>query len=239
MAEWQAGVDRTVKNDKAQEVFRDESARFNLSSQFYQEIPNQNLAFVNLMSSATQDESKRRLVRSHVMHSVHQQKQMQEYNDWQVQRAILPMPSSMPLVVHRRPASDPSGMGTLTQQDATEPEFGAAYEDLNWNPTANSVPYQSMHACMALESQGSWTGNMDLELGGSNLGDIQHYGSNYNQDGDAVGLNPRPLQYPFVSPSIEPTSPSSGKIDPFDTLPCLRNGRAQILMYHCKFDLLA
>jgi len=197
MAESQAGV---VKN-KAKEVFHDESAQFNLSSQFYQEIPTQNFAFVNLTASSgtTQDSDKRRLVRSHVMRNAHQQKQMQEYGEGQVQRAILPR--NIPLVVQGWPAFEHTGMGTFTQQDGAEPEFGTIYKDLDWNPIPNSVPNQSIHG-MKLVAQGSWTsetsipanetgtptGDMTLEPGSSNLGNIQHYETTHNEDGDVVGL---------------------------------------------------
>lgn len=84
MAESQAKGAR-VEN-KVEEVFRDESARFKVFAQFFQETSRQSLAFVNLTASsgATQDLAKRKQVRSHVMHNFQQKKQMQEYGEWQV-----------------------------------------------------------------------------------------------------------------------------------------------------------
>lgn len=191
-------------DSNARVVFRDESAKFNLSSRFFQETPNQDLAFVNLTSSAAQNEGERTLVRSHVQRSVYQQKQAQRYSELQVQRPIMPMHGSMPLVVHTGPAFDPSGMMVLPQQDAGQPDF---YEEPNRNPETNYLPSSSQgsHAHMRHDAQGLWIGNTNSDLA-------------------------------LVSqtPSIEPTSPSNGRLDPFNTLPFLPNGREQTLMYHCK-----
>ncbi|KAH8653194.1 hypothetical protein BGZ60DRAFT_180156 [Tricladium varicosporioides] len=204
MAEEQRDVDWTGEGN-VWVAFHDESARFNLSSHFFQEISSQNLAFVNLTSSTAQDEDERRLVRRHVQHGVHQQKQLQRHHNQQVQRVISPLPSSMSLVVHINPAVDTSGMGILPQQDAAQLEFGRSHENLNWDPTTNSVPSssQGIHAHMTCDFQGSQTSNTNFDL-------------------------------PFASrnQSMQPTFPSGGRLDPFNTLPRLRNGREEVLSYH-------
>lgn len=240
--------------DEDEKVFWDESAKFNLSSKTFQETSRHSLAFINLTTStgATQDPGKRRLVRSHVMRNIQQQKQMQEYGEWQEQRLMLPDESSF--VVREMPGLHNVTTELLAQEGVAEPVFGRVRQNLDWNP---STCYQSLNIgglqdyCVSSTSIPANDKTVPIEnisynRGSSNFANTLYHEDPCSQDSDAAAqgeeplskiLDAQPSQLPLGSQNIMLNSPSRGRIDPFDTLPGFRYGRAQALVYHCNWHI--
>lgn len=217
-----------MTEEKTQQPFRDESARFDLSSKFFQEAPKQSLAFVNLTTSSggTQDSGERKLVRSHVMYNVHQQRYTQEHELY---------------VAWKLPNADSQAAFSLSNQEERERGgvSGPAQSLFPQNVEAKVFRDFSRH----VDGQSGISQNTKLPNttrdggGGSMVSNFKNSGSYSFPKSEKQYLNSNGFQISeseLLSQSIRLNTLSSGGIDPFDTLPKLRTATVNALIYHCK-----
>ena len=251
--------------DNVEVTFQDETTKFNLSSTFApgqeQKIAPPKLAFVNLTGSSgpTQDASKRKQVRAHVMREFQREKQEREqkvFERWKEQNQNMRVSSVQQI-------SDPHAveMDQWTDVEGGEMQVEESYESLDWTAT---FPYQP-HGGPGFFSQHprEWTPRFILprEDGAMTLENTSYQAKNLN-----TGFNLLPIGIPnqlfegpdlfasedeerpkemvsgqvecrLISNSIKGMTPDSisfTNVDPFNSMPGLRNWRAQAIMYHCK-----
>ena len=245
-------------------TFQDETANFKIPTKpFHRTDPKvvaPNLAFVNLTGSSgpTQDAGKRKLVRAHVMREFQREKQEKEhraFEQWKIQNQRDPK-TMVPSV---RQLPDPDAV-EWDDAGTWENQVEVTYGPFQWGA---SLPYQPHSESDIFGQQISeWTpgfsvptedddmtmGNMtfehnDLNLGfnlpSSNMPDqvFDASGSFDFEDEELAEVTSEQIECPLISNSINNMtrdSASFNAVDPFDSMPGLRNSRAQAIMYHCK-----
>lgn len=217
------------------------------------------IAFVNLTDSSgpVQDAEKRKLVRTHVMRGYQRQKQAQEEEE--VQRLYhgrlvepkLPIVSIIPQV-------EPEVESSTDAAPNLEPSFP---EEVDWSAFLEYRPYHTEPDRM-FEQQidGGWVpvteynSQHDLFAPMDTIynADVMNYRAGQPSD-SALHLNslssetpsqylhqpeliPGEVECPLISQSLTLSlsfnALNSGKLDPFNAMPGLKNARAQALMYH-------
>lgn len=223
------------------------------------------LAFVNLTGSSgpTQDAGKRKLVRKHVMREFQREKHEREhlvFEKWKEQNEINPkniVPSIQQIF---DPFAFESDQGPGLGGGEMEAEDG--HNNLEWDVTLPYLP--DGEDSVFSQRLGEWTSGFVLPIEDElvPMENMLYQPSNANsgfnpalatdldlpftlfdpfltEDEDASEDKISELvECPLISNSIKGMtrdSASFSSIDPFDSVPGLRNARAQAIIYHCKF----
>lgn len=236
-------------------TFQDETANFKIPAESFQRTDPKaappNLAFVNLTGSSgpTQDAGKRKLVRAHVMREFQREKQEKEqkaFELWKVQNQRDPkqlVPS----------AHEVSDLDAFEWADAVhvENQVEVAYGSLQWSA---NLPYQphvepgvfsKQVREWAPENVGFEPNDTNSEFSfPSNTTPDQFFEApsfyDYEDEYLSEDVIPEQIECPIISNSIKGIindSASFNAVDPFNSMPGLRNSRAQAMMYHCQSKL--
>jgi len=224
---------------------------------------NQEIAFVNLTGSSgpIQDAEKRKTVRIHVMRA-YQRKKLQEdnRNGQSSQYRLVDPPSTFPPIA----LQEISDKDTVSSQDAVAPSVPESWNaTVGGRVTSQSQRHKSI---VAQQEEDEWVLSDYLDrdqaaapvvmtqahqpantvMTGTKQGGPISFNNSFNltsptKVGQAGGY-PRQSKWPLSSQSLvlelSFNALNSGRLDPFNAMPGLRNARAQALMHHCKLYLL-
>jgi len=257
-------VDLTVINNQQKgnrDVPRPKSNSKRQRSKLVSKVNDDEIAFVNLTGSSgpTQDAEKRKIVRAHVMRSYQRKKQQEEggyRNSYQYRLVDPPAISStneLPVLLLKdtaiMPDSEPpstivsAGWDTAVRSEINSPTRG----------TGSNVAQQledRQASGRKFEGHATTRNNQNLTSDESasvmitlnSPGDLSNISNlstlNTSIESNVAEADLEEVEYPVIS-QILPLKLSfnalnSGKLDPFDAMPGLRNARAQALMHHCK-----
>jgi len=197
------------------------------------------IAFVNLTGSSgpIQDAEKRRVVRAHVMRDYQRKKQQEEIN-YRVslqQRFVdtfsSPLTFEQQRILYENALSKPTAETTsifITKKWSTntvlESQKSSPAQDVGYSDAPREGKWSSFQS-FRNHGNADRTRNMD------------HKGEAFKE----VELDFESLEYPPMSQSLTLKlsfdALNSGKLDPFNAMPGLRNAQAQALMYHCMSNL--
>jgi hypothetical protein len=233
-------------------TFQDETANFKIPAESFQRTDPKtappNLAFVNLTGSSgpTQDAGKRKLVRAHVMREFQREKQEKEqkaFELWKVQNQRDPkqlLPS-----VHQ--ISDPDAF-EWADAEPVENQVEVTYGSFQWRA---NLPYQPHIEPGVFNKQiREWKpenvgfepndANSEFSSPSNTIPDQPfEVPSSYDYEDEQPyeDMISEQIECPLISNSIKGItndSASFNQIDPFNSMPGLRNSRAQAVMYHCQ-----
>jgi hypothetical protein len=254
---------------KVEATFQDETQNFTLPAELARKDPKiaaTELAFVNLTSSSgpTQDADKRKLVRAHVMREFQREKQQQEqkaFEQWKEQsQRDTGMHVSSVQRIHDLDAAE------IDQWATTEAGLQMGYDYDQWSAILPYQPYPEQGgfnqeignwtpgSILTMEHEATPSGDAALATNDQNMGFNVHANTIagqvpefsgsllYEDEEQSEDMIPEQVECHLISDSIQAVildSRNFSAIDPFNSMPGLRNSRAQAIMYHCKsYNLL-